>query len=111
MSAVWTLCARCVLAVCAVSTSWAGRKNAAASSRTLKEWHGRCKDAVGTSCERSKDDVGTLSQANFIFLSSFAATSQRADRFSERCSYALACPFGVTGALGAPLIFTKTYTC
>jgi len=36
-----------------------------------------------------------------IFYAYFAATPQRADRFLERCTNAVASPFGVTGTLSA----------
>ena len=40
----------------------------------------------------------TLKMANLIFKAYFAATPQRADMVLERCTNAVATPFGVTGA-------------
>jgi len=83
----------------AVISPWARCQQAAATSCAPVKRHGRYKDAVGTLCVRCADVVYTLLLANLIFWAYFAATSQRADRFSVRYTSAVALPFGVTGAL------------
>jgi len=91
--AVRTLCARC--------------EHAAATACALWKRHGRCKDAVGTSCGRCRDAMRTLCtrynwQIWYFYVYS-AAIPQRADMVLERCTNAVATPFGVTGALRTEL--------
>jgi len=81
---VRTLCARRVRAV-----------------NTLQQLIARCEnvmDDVKTLWERRVDAVGTLWLTNLIFLVYSAAIPQRADMVLERCTNAVASPFGVTGA-------------
>jgi len=73
---------------------------------TLQQLLARCEnvmDAVGTLCGRCRDAVRTLftryNWQNWYFYVYSAAIPQRADMVLERCTNAVATPFGVTGAL------------
>jgi len=88
MFAVRTLYARCVRAVNTLQQLLARRRNAMDAIKTLWE---SCGDAVRTLRTRYDWQI-------WYFYTYFAATPQHADRFSERCTNAMASPFGITEA-------------
>ena len=90
----------------AVCVPWERCEHAAATACALWKRHGRCKDAVGTSCGRCKDAVGTLWGCcvhaltdKFDIFRCISRRSHNAYMVLECCTNAVASPFGVTGAL------------
>jgi len=67
--------------------------------RLLKIWNSKIN--LNKRCE-------DILLANFIFLDVFRGDPQRCDMFSERCTNAVASPFGVTEALH---VFSFCYGC
>ena len=96
----------------AVCVPWERCEHAAATACALWKRHGRCKDAVGTSCGRCKDAVGTLWGCcvhaltdKFDIFRCISRPSHNAYMVLECCTNAVASPFGVTGALFVYIYF------
>jgi len=87
------VCALCVSRECAVRRlqRFLALRKSVMDEDAVETSCGRCMNALRTFCARCN--------CKYDILAYFAASPQRANRFSERCSNALASPFGVTGAL------------